>query len=102
MRGEWPPAGAEVDLDGTAELVRTASEVAPLVTLHFERDDPTVCFIGRPVRFTKTSVQLLEIDPQAEWEASPSKWRLADVTRVDFAGRYEQALALVGGAPPPE
>lgn len=100
LRGDWPPVGANVDLDGTAELVRTAAELAPLVTLHFERDDPTVCFIGKPVRFTRGSVRLMEVDPQAEWEPSPSKWSLADVTRGEFAGRYEEALALVAGPPP--
>jgi hypothetical protein len=46
--GEWPPAAVDVDLDSVADLVRTASEVAPLVALHVEEDDPDVCFIGRP------------------------------------------------------
>ena len=100
VRGEWPPVGSDVDLDGAAELVRTASEVAPLVNLQFERDDPKACFIGRPVRFTKNTVYLLEVDPQAEWETQPSKWRLTDLTRVEFLGRYEEALALVAGPPP--
>jgi hypothetical protein len=99
-RGEWPPVGVEVDLDGVAALVRTASDKAPLVSLHIEEDDPTVCFIGRPVRFTSRSVHLLEITPEAEWKGLTSTWALADVTRVEFGGRYEEALALVGGAPP--
>jgi hypothetical protein len=99
-RGEWPPVSVDVDLGSVAELVRTAAEVATLVTLHIEEDDPTVCFIGRPVRFTSRSVRLLEITPQAEWEDRPNKWAFADVTRVDFGGRYEEALALIGGAPP--
>lgn len=100
MRGEWPPAGANVDLDGVEALVRSAAEVAPLVNLQFERDLPEVCYIGKPVRFTKSSLHLLEVDPQAEWEKRPSKWLLADVTRVEFLGRYEEALALVAGPPP--
>jgi hypothetical protein len=99
-RGEWPPVAADVDLDSVADLVRTASDVAPLVTLHVEEDDPDVCFIGRPLRFTSRSVHLLEITPQADWHDHPTKWAFADVTRVDFGGRYEEALALIGGAPP--
>jgi hypothetical protein len=99
-RGEWPPVAVDVDLDSVADLVRTASDVAPLITLHVEEDDPDVCFIGRPVRFTSRSVHLLEITPQAEWHDHPTKWAFSDVTRVDFGGRYEEALALIGGAPP--
>jgi hypothetical protein len=99
-RGEWPPVAVEVDLDSVAGLIKTAADVAPLVTLHIERDDPTVCFIGRPIRFTSRSVRLLEITPQAEWEQSPTKWAFVDITRIEFGGRYEDALALIGGPPP--
>ena len=98
-RGEWPPTGANVDLDDLAELVRSAAEVAPLVTLHLEAEDPTVCFIGRPVRLTSRSVHLVQITPEAEWDNEPTKWQFTDVTRVDFGGRYEEALSLVGGTP---
>jgi hypothetical protein len=99
-RGEWPPMSVDMDLDSVGELIRTAAEVAPLVTLHIEEDDPTLCFIGRPVRFTSRSVHLHGITPEAEWEDSPDVWAFADVTRVEFGGRYEDALALVGGTPP--
>ena len=99
-RGQWPPTGADVDLDDLAELVRSAAEVAPLVTLHIEADDPTVCFIGRPVRFTSRSVHLLQITPEAEWDGEPTRWKFSDVTRVDFGGKYEEALSLIGGTPP--
>ncbi|RBY88029.1 hypothetical protein DQ244_15805 [Blastococcus sp. TBT05-19] len=99
-RGEWPPVGADVDLESAGELIRTAADVAPLVTLHLEEDDPTECFVGRPVRFTSRSVHLLFITPEAEWDGTSDEWSFAEVTRVDFGGRYEEALALVGGAPP--
>ena len=99
-RGEWPPAPVDVDLDSVAGLIKTAADVAPLVTLLVEEDDPNVCFIGRPVRFTDRSVRLLEITPKAKWAQRPTKWAFKDVTRVDFGGRYEDALAVVGGPPP--
>jgi hypothetical protein len=99
-RGEWPPVSVDVDLDTVAALVRTAAEVAPLVTLHIEEEDPTVCFIGHPMRISRKAVHLLETNPQAEWRDHPTKWSLSDITRVDFGGGYEQALALIGGTPP--
>src|SRR5262245_44793069 len=99
-RGEWPPVAVDVNLDSVADLIRTASDAAPLVTLHVEEYDTTVCFIGRPVRFGKRSVRMQEITPEATWRAQPTRWAFADVTRVEFGGRYEQALTIVGGASP--
>ena len=99
-RGESPPDAVDVDLDGVRELIRTVADVTPLVTLHVEETDPTVCFIGRPVRLASRSVHLLGITPEAEWEDSTDTWGFADVTRVDFGGRYEEGVALIGGAPP--
>jgi len=99
-RGHWPPVAVDVDLDSVAELIRTAAEMAPLVTLHIEAEAPDVCFIGRPVRFARRSVRLLEIDPQAEWNSKPTKWAFDELTRVEFGGRYEEVLALIGGPPP--
>jgi hypothetical protein len=99
-RGEWPPHGADVNLDDLAELIRSAAAVAPLVTLHIEAADPDVCFIGRPVGFTRRWVHLLQISPEAEWDVEPARWEFTEVTRVDFGGRYEEALSRVGGPPP--
>jgi hypothetical protein len=99
-RGQWPPAGVALPLDEAAGLVRTAAEVAPLVGLLTEEDDPNAIVIGRPVRLGKRSVRLLEIDPDARWAGEPSRWAYADVTRVDLLDRYQEALALVGGPPP--
>lgn len=95
-REEWPPLVVDVDLDEDRELIRTAAERAPLITLHSEREDPDVCFIGRPVRFGKRSVHMETIDPNGRWEEGTAKWALADLTRIEFGGGYEEALALVG------
>lgn len=102
LRDQWPPATLEVNLDRTADLLRTAGESFPLVTVHLEADDPEVCFVGRCVGFTSRSVELLEISPEAEWDARPTKYALAALSRVEMGGRYEAALAAVGGEPPLE
>lgn len=99
-RSQWPPMSAEVDLDSLTGLIQSAAEAAPLVALFIEEEDPGVCFVGRPTSFTSRSVRLLEISAEAQWNREPSEWRLANVTRVEFGSRYEEALALVGGAPP--
>lgn len=99
-RGEWPPVEVEVGFNRVEDLIRTATELAPLVTLHVEAHDPRVCFIGRPVRIGRKAVRLKEITPEATWVERRTRWAFDDITRVEFGGRYEQALALVGGAPP--
>jgi hypothetical protein len=40
-------------------------------------------------------VRIQEIDPDAAWRREPSEYRISQITRVDFGGGYEEALALV-------
>jgi hypothetical protein len=101
LQGSWPPVGAAgVDLTDIRSLIGSVAECFSLVTLHLEKADPDVCFIGRPVGFGKSSVRLQEITPEAAWRREPTKWSLREVTRIDFGGAYEHALYAVGGDPP--
>ena len=50
-------------------------------------------------QYRKLIAGLLEINPDASWDAEPREYRLRDITRVDFGGDYEDALHLVGGWP---
>lgn len=94
-RGQRRPRAPQLDLDSTQSLVLSASQRFPLVTLHREKADPEVCHIGRVISASATSVSMLEVDPDARWDEDPRTYRLAQVTRIDFGGPYEQALALV-------
>lgn len=98
-RGEWPPRGLALDLDDDAALLRDAGRAAPLVTVHTERDDPGVCFIGEVTAVEDGAVAMRTIDPDAQWESHLDDWELGEVTRVDLLGDYEGALALVADAP---
>jgi hypothetical protein len=57
--------------------------------------DPDVCSIGRVVGSKRGRVMLLEIRPDATWEASPREYRLNEITRINFGGDYEDALHVV-------
>ena len=70
------------------------------MTIHREKVDPDVCWIGRVLGVEGGSVSLLEIDPKATWKKTPTCYRLREITRVNFGGDYENALHLVGGNPP--
>lgn len=64
------------------------------MTIHTERVEPGVCFIGTPIGEITDRVTLREITPEAEWEDEEElrSWKLADITRIEFGGRYEEAL----------
>jgi hypothetical protein len=94
-RGLRRPKTPKLNLASTQELIRSAGKRFPLVTIHREKADPDVCHIGQVVSSSPTSVSLLEVTPDATWDEGPTTYRLAQITRVDFGGPYEEALALV-------
>jgi hypothetical protein len=96
-RGERLPKKPRVSVAGIEELLLSANRAFPLVTIHREKVDPDICEIGRVVQVKDGRVSLLEINPDATWDAEPKQYRLRDITRVDFGGEYEEALQLVGG-----
>ena len=69
------------------------------MTIHTEKGDPDICWIGRILNVNRGCVSLLEINPDATWDKRPTKHRLNEITRVNFGGDYEDALHLVGGEP---
>jgi hypothetical protein len=98
-RGERRPKSPRIDLGTIEGLLLTANRNFPLVTIHCERLDPEVCYIGRVVGVERGRVSLLEIQPGAVWDSIPSAYGLKDITRVGFGGDYEDALSIVGGEP---
>lgn len=97
--GQRIPAKPRVNVTNIEGLLKSASRVFPLITIHREIIDPDVCYIGRVGHVEKGLLSLLEIGPDAKWDSSPSEYLLKDITRVDFGGAYEDALILVGGVP---
>ena len=95
LRGVKRPRTPRVRLDGLPGLLRSASRLFPLVTIHREAVDPDVCEIGRVLDVEERRVRIQEIDPDANWHREPSEYRISQITRVDFGGGYEEALALV-------
>ncbi len=98
-RGLRMPKKPPVIVGSLPELLLTASRAFPLVTIHREHVDPSICHIGRVADLSKDRVSLLEIGPDACWDRKPKSYRLSEITRIDFGGDYEEALHLVGGTP---
>jgi hypothetical protein len=99
LRGERFPKKPRVDLTSAEDLLLSAMRAFPLVTIHREKLDPDVCSIGRVLSINKGQMSFLEISPDATWDQKPRMFKLSEITRVNFAGDYEEALHLVGGVP---
>ena len=94
LKGIEPVPQPEIDLSDISTLLTDANANFPLITVHLEKLDPTTCFIGRVQKLTSKTLLLEEISPAARWEHT-RRYKLKDITRIDFGGAYEAALALV-------
>jgi hypothetical protein len=99
-RKQKKPRVPQVDLSSTEKLLSSIAGQFSLVTIHTERIDPSVCYIGRIRAIAKGELSLLKIRPGAVWDRKATTYRLSDITRVDVGGDYEDALYIVGGEPP--
>jgi hypothetical protein len=93
------PEPLNIDMTDATSILAAANQY-PLVTIHREIADAGVCHIGKVASFTKRSVLLLEITPDATWDEEPTPYALSEITKIDFAGPYEEALALVSASGP--
>lgn len=99
-RGQWPPTDPGVPLDDAAAAVLAVGAAYPLVAVHRELDRPDVAWVGAVRGVKGTTLSLLEVGVQADWRRKVRSYDLDDVTRLDFGGGYEEALALVAGEAP--
>jgi hypothetical protein len=81
-----------ISIESWQELLESVNRQFPLFTIHQERLDNEVCYVGRLAASSPTSFGMKEIDPDARWSRARS-YKFKDLTRVDFGGGYEDALA---------
>jgi hypothetical protein len=86
-----PKRKPKVDLTNWQTLLLSAQKLFPLITIRREAISNEVCYIGKLVSMTEKTFTLFDIGTQAEWDR-PYRRRLADLTKVDFGGGYEDAL----------
>jgi hypothetical protein len=98
-RGQRFPKKPPVSVSSLDKLLLTAGRAFPLVTIHREKVDPDVCWIGRVTDLRDGRVTLREIGPDARWDDQLGTYRLSEITRVDFGGDYEDALYSVADPP---
>jgi hypothetical protein len=96
LRHMTPQRPALVDLNSVESILASIGEHYSLVVVHCETVDQDGCFIGEIDSICGKTFQLREIDREAKW-AGVKRIRLDDVTRIEFDGGYETALAQVAG-----
>lgn len=74
------------------ELMISIAKRFPLLTVHVEEKKPEVCYIGPLISTTDRTFTIDDLNASAEW-TGPRRIRFQDLTRVDFGGGYEKALA---------
>jgi hypothetical protein len=84
------PAG--VSLVSAPLLLGSIDEQYPLFTIHPERTKSDVCYIGHLLSMNAGTFTIDDLNSNAEW-SGPRRLKFKDVTRVDFGGGYENALA---------
>lgn len=99
LRGVRPVALSEVALDGLPSLLASIDRSYPLVSVHRARASPDMFVAGRVAQLGEESFILRHVLPNGRWGDSGG-YRYDEVTRVDFGGDYEDALALVAGPVP--
>jgi hypothetical protein len=96
-RGERIDKKPEIDLSSLSALLKSVNSLFPILTIHRERIRPGTFVVGRVLDISERSFLFHTIGPDAVWDEKPTRFRLSDVTRVEFGGGYEEALHLVGG-----
>lgn len=100
-REQWPPVPPTSFVDTTVEeLLTSLGAATPLVTVYREFERPDTCWIGSVTRTDDATLALLEVNVAGGWARRPRMFDLADLTRIESGGGYEDALALVAGAAP--
>ena len=99
---QWPPtAPAGIDLGTTGGLIKSLSQVSPLIGVEQERRHSSAMeWVGVVDEVRDGWLWLHEVRPDATWHEQPLGYRLKRITKVEIADRYLTALATVAGTVP--
>ena len=87
-----PKAPVGISVSSLPTLLKSAAKKFPLLTIHRDKIDDKVCYIGKLTTMTDEAFVIEDLSCNAEWTGS-RKIKFKDVTLVDFGGGYENALA---------
>jgi hypothetical protein len=94
LAGLEPVVPEGIDSSSMQSLLRSAGACCPLIAVHFEHTRPHVSFIGKVVKVGRRWLTLHTVDTNAAWD-TVDRFRIENITRVDFDGGYERMLHQV-------
>lgn len=97
LKGERRRKPPRISLENTACVLESIGDSWPLIAIHREVIRPGKCFVGRVVELGQRSFVFETIDLHAKFDGELETLKYSDITRIDFGGGYETALALVAG-----
>ncbi len=100
LRGYTPKRPVGICLNSIASILESVNKHYPLVTVHREKIRNDECTIGRIEKLTEKTVILQWLTPGAQWDGYSPRYRLTSITKIDFDGLYEDALARVARIQP--
>lgn len=100
---EWPPTAPDgVNLDTTAALIRSLSQISPLIGIEQERRfHDQMRWIGIVDEIGNGWLWLHQTRPDASWHKRPLGYKLRHITKVTILDRYLTGLAAIAGTQPP-
>ena len=102
LRGYTPKRPVGICLNSTASILESVNKHYQLVTVHREGIRNDECTIGRIEKLTDKTVILQWLTPSAQWDGYSPRYRLTSITKIEFGGLYEDALARVARIQPDE
>jgi hypothetical protein len=88
-----PKIPAGISVSSLPSLLESVAKVFPLVTIHRDKINDQVCYIGKLTSVSQKTFTIEDLNCNAEW-TGPRQFKFSDVTLVDFGGGYENALAV--------
>jgi hypothetical protein len=83
-------------------VLESAAKYWPLAAVHTETAQPDVVFIGQVTSIPSEGavMSLRLVGPDGKWKKKAMAIPVGDISRIDFGGRYEEALAIAVGLAP--
>jgi len=88
-----PKCPTGISIVSFPELLKSVAAHYPLMVFHPEKRKPDVCYIGPLVSMTERTFTIEDLNSDGKW-SGPRRMRFGDISRIDFGGGYESALAV--------
>ena len=92
LSGVCPQKPSEIDMEDSASMLRSVSQAFSLFMIESEKIEPGIGFVGRLGKLTGRNLWLKKFSSKATW-VETEKFKLKDITSINFGGGYVEALA---------